>query len=148
MTESTGNRFIVVGADGSDLSVQAIRWAADQARRTQARLVVVTGYEIPWTIIVAPTYTEADYARDARAVLDRTVDEALGPDPDVPVERRLVERRPAHALTEAAEGAQLLVVGSHGRGEIPGMHLGSVATFCVHHAPCPVLVFRGVHTGR
>lgn len=148
MTESTGSSFIVVGADGSDLSVQAVRWAADQARRTQASLVVVTGYEVPWTIIVAPTYTEADYARDARAVLDRAVDEALGPDPDVPVERRLVERRPAHALTEAAEGAQLLVVGSHGRGEIPGMHLGSVATFCVHHAPCPVLVFRGVHTGR
>ena len=148
MTESTGSSFIVVGADGSDLSVQAVRWAADQARRTQASLVVVTGYEVPWTIIVAPTYTEADYARDARAVLDRTVDEALGPDPDVHVERRLVERRPAHALTEAAEGAQLLVVGSHGRGEIPGMHLGSVATFCVHHAPCPVLVFRGAHTGR
>jgi nucleotide-binding universal stress UspA family protein len=148
MTDSASSPVIVVGADGSDLSVQAVRWAADQARRTQASLVVVTGYEIPWTIIVAPTYTEADYARDAQALLDHTVDEALGAEPDVPVERRLVQRRPAHALTEAAEGAQLLVVGSHGRGEIPGMHLGSVATFCVHHAPCPVLVFRGVHTGR
>ena len=115
---------------------------------TGADLLAVTGYEIPWTIIVAPTYTEADYVRDAMEVLNRGVAEALGPEPGVHVEKRLVQKRPAHALTEAAVGAQLLVIGSHGRGELPGMDLGSVASFCVHHAPCPVLVFRGAHTGR
>ena len=40
------------------------------------------------------------------------------------------------------------MIGSHGRGELPGMHLGSVASYCVHHAPCPVVVIRGAHTGR
>ena len=108
----------------------------------------MTGYEIPWTIVVSPTQTEADYHDAARDALHRAVREALGADPDVRVETRLVEKRPAHALTEAAEGARLLVVGSHGRGELPGMHLGSVATYCVHHAPCPVLVVRGAWTGR
>jgi nucleotide-binding universal stress UspA family protein len=147
MPEPVDSPVIVVGADGSDLSIQAMRWAASQAALTGARLVAVTGYEIPFTILLVPTYTEADYARDAQALLDHTVDEALGAESPVPVERRLVKRRPAHALTEAAIGAQLLVVGSHGRGEIPGMHLGSVATYCVHHAPCPVLVFRAAHTG-
>jgi nucleotide-binding universal stress UspA family protein len=134
--------------DGSDLSVQALRWAADQARLTGARLLAVTGYEAPWTILLSPTATEADYARHAHEVLDRSVADALGPAPDVPVERRVVDKRPAHALADAAAGAALLVVGSHGRGELPGMHLGSVAGYCVHHAPCPVLVFRGAHTGR
>jgi nucleotide-binding universal stress UspA family protein len=56
--------------------------------------------------------------------------------------------RPAHALTDAAAEADLLVVGSHGRGELPGMHLGSVAGYCVHHAPCPVLVYRVSAVGR
>jgi nucleotide-binding universal stress UspA family protein len=95
-----------------------------------------------------PTYTEEDYARDAQEVLDTSVEKAVGTASDVPVEKRLVAHRPAPALTHAAEGAALLVVGSHGRGELPGMQLGSVAGYCVHHAPCPVLVFRAAHTGR
>jgi nucleotide-binding universal stress UspA family protein len=148
MNDRPTRPVIVVGVDGSELSAKALRWAAEQARLTDAEIHAVTGYEIHWTIYIAPTYTEADYARDARVVLDQTVATALGPEPDVHVEKRIVEKRPAHALTEAAEGAQLLVVGSHGRGELPGMHLGSVASFCVHHAPCPVLVFRTAHSGR
>jgi nucleotide-binding universal stress UspA family protein len=74
--------------------------------------------------------------------------EALGPEPGVHVEKYLVQGRPARALAEAAEGAELLVTGSHGRGELPGMHLGSAASYCVHHAPCLVAVVRGRHTGR
>ena len=62
----------------------------------------VTGYEPPMTILLVPTWTEEDYAREAEAALDRTVVEALGEDPDVSVERRLVQRRPAHALTAHA----------------------------------------------
>jgi len=148
MSDSTSTPVIVVGADGSDLSIDALRWAADQARLTGARLVVVTGYEPPVTIMIVPTWTEEDYALEAEKALEHTVVAALGVNPDVPVERRLVQRRPAHALTEAARGASLLVVGSHGRGELPGMHLGSVAGYCVHHAPCPVLVLRRATNGR
>lgn len=141
---------IVVGVDGSELSIGALRWGAQQARLIGADVVAVTGYDIPWTIFFAPTATEADYAMNAQKALDESVATALGPEPDVRVEKRLIGQRPAFALTHTAEaeGAQLLIVGSHGRGELPGMHLGSVATFCVHHAPCPVLVFRGPHTGR
>jgi nucleotide-binding universal stress UspA family protein len=148
MDRQPDNPFIVVGVDGSELSLHALRWAARHARLIGAEILAVTGYEIPWTIVVSPTQTEADYHDAARDALLRAVREALGADPDVRVETRLVEKRPAHALTEAAEGAQLLVVGSHGRGELPGMHMGSVATYCVHHAPCPVLVVRGAWTGR
>lgn len=140
--------LIVVGVDGSALSVEALRWAADHARRIGGRLLAVTGFEVPWTIFFAPTATEADYTNAARDILDRTVAEALGDEPDVPLDKHLAQNRPALALTDACADATLLVVGSHGRGELPGMHLGSVAGYCVHHAPCPVLVFRGEHTGR
>lgn len=134
--------FIVVGADGSEPSIRALRWGAQQARLSGARLVIVTAFNIPWTILVTPTYTSDDYARDAQEMLDRTVREALGDDPGVRVETRLVPIRPALALTGAAQGADLLVVGATGHGELPGMHLGSVASYCMHHAPCPVLVHR------
>ena len=139
---------IVVGIDGSDLSIDALKWAADHARRIHGRILAVTGYEVPWTIFLAPTATEADYARAAREVLARTVVEALGSDPDIEVDKELSQDNPARALTRLSRGAELLVVGSHGRGELPGMHLGSVAGYCVHHAPCPVLLFRGPDTAR
>ncbi len=148
MSDDDGRPAIVVGADGTELSIKAVRWAAQQAGLTGADLVAVTAFEIPATILVVPTYTEADYVRDAQVILDRTVDEALGTEPDVHVERQLSQDHPAQALTRAADGAQLLVVGSHGRKEFPRMHLGSVATYCVHHAPCPVLVFREPDSGR
>lgn len=139
---------VVVGIDGSEPSVGALKWAVTYARARKGRVLAVTGWEVPWTIFVSPTYTESDYAREARKALERVVRDATREDTDVPVDTRLIQSRPAHALTMAAEGADLLVVGSHGQGELPGMHLGSVATYCVHHAPCPVLVFRTAHSGR
>lgn len=148
MTEPHERPRIVVGIDGSLPSIAALRWAIGQARLTGGEVHAVTGWEIPVTIMIVPRYTEADYARDAREILHRAVTEVRQAEPDVPVEQHLVQQRPALALTRAAEGAQLLVVGSHGRDELPGMHLGSVASFCVHHAPCPVVVVRGRDTGR
>jgi nucleotide-binding universal stress UspA family protein len=147
---STG--LIVVGADGSPLSIGALQWAARQASFTGADVHVVTGFYIPITIFLVPTYTDADYARDAQSMLDYTIEKAFeSQPPKVRVTTALIEERPAQALTgvAAANDADLLVVGSHGQGEVlPGMHLGSVAGYCVHHAPCPVLVYRGEHTGR
>jgi len=134
--------FIVVGADGSDLSVEAVRWAVDQAKRLEAEVHVFTAFDIPWTIFVTPTYTDDDYARDAEVMLEQTMAKALPEGTDVPVTTTVVQSRPAIVLTSAARGAELLVVGSHGHGELPGLHLGSVATYCVHHAPCPVVVIR------
>ncbi len=144
----TARPLVVVGVDGSALSIHAVRWAATYAKTVEGSLLAVTGYEVPWTIFFTPTSTEADYESAARATLEASVTEALGSEPDVPVATRLMANRPAHALTDSAVGADLLVVGSHGRGEMPGMHLGSVANYCVHHAPCPVLVYRTAQSGR
>lgn len=134
---------IVVGVDGSPLSIAALRWAVTQARLTGSDIHAVTGWEVPYTIMIVPTYTEGDYACDAHKVLDQGVAEVQEASPDVRIEKHLIQKRPALALVTAAKDAQLLVIGGQGRGELPGMHLGSVASYCVHHAPCPVVVIRG-----
>jgi nucleotide-binding universal stress UspA family protein len=137
---STG--LIVVGVDGSDASVAALEWAVGEARTRNARILAVTGFEVPWTIMITPTYTGSDYMLDAEKMLHQTMEKVRIQHSDVEIETLLVQRKPALALTEAARDADLLVVGSHGYGAIAGMHLGSVATYCVHHAPCPVVVHR------
>jgi nucleotide-binding universal stress UspA family protein len=134
---------IVVGVDGSPDSKQALRWAVAQAERTDADVEAVTAWEVPLTVLLLPTVTEQDYADRAAGVLAETLDEVLGDEPPVRVHARTIEGRAAQVLTRQAHDADLLVVGTHGRGELPGMHLGSVASYCVHHAPCPVVVLRG-----
>lgn len=134
---------VVVGVDGSPDSKQALRWAVVQAERIDGEVDAITAWEVPVTVMLLPTVNEADYADHAVRTLEETLEEVLGEEPPVVVHARALEGRPARVLTRAAEGADLLVVGSHGRGELPGMHLGSVASYCVHHAPCPVVVLRG-----
>ncbi len=137
--------FVVVGVDGSDLSTRALVWSMKYARALDLEVVAVTGFVIPWTIFLAPAYQEEDYARDAEEMLTRVVREARASVPEVPVEARLIQERPAIALTMAAHGADLLVVGAHGHGMLPDVHVGSVANACVNHAPCPVVVYRDSH---
>lgn len=140
MADEGDRPVIVAGVDGSDDSRQALRWAARQAWLTGAELRAVIAWHVPFTIYLTPSHTEGDYARDAGRILEDSVRQALGPDAGVTVTTRLVQDRPALALTGEARQAELLVVGSHGRGELPGIHLGSVASYCVHHASCPVTV--------
>lgn len=133
---------VVVGIDGSPDSKKALVWAVAQAQRTQAEVEAITAWEVPLTILLLPTATDSDYAERASTVLAEALDEVLGDTAPVPVHARAVQGRAARVLTRQAAGADVLVVGSHGRGELPGMHLGSVASYCVHHAPCPVVVLR------
>ena len=135
--------MIVVGVDGSESSKRALRWAADQAKLVGAELVVVTTWEYPPTLGWAPPYpSDFDPNEDARKALTETVNGVLGPDPGVVVRLTVTEGHPAFVLTEAAQGADLLVVGSRGHGAFAGMLLGSVSEYCAAHASCPVVVVR------
>lgn len=140
---ATRTPVIVVGADGSQRSIAALRWAADYARLTDGRLKIITGYTIPITIFPVPTYTDADYRRDAQVVLDATIAAAGDALQCIDVNAHVIQVRPPLALLNAAQDADLVVIGSHGFGGFPGMHLGSTASFMVHHAPCPVVICRG-----
>jgi nucleotide-binding universal stress UspA family protein len=132
---------IVVGIDGSPSSVAALEWAAHQAELTGGTIRAVAAWEWPvsqgWAI---PYPDDWDPAADVRAALDGVLDTAKAAHPSVDFERKVVEGNPAVVLVEASTGADLLVVGSRGRGEFAGMLLGSVSDHCVHHATCPITV--------
>jgi hypothetical protein len=84
-----------------------------------------------------------DFEADATVALEEAVNEVGKEHPDVAIDARVVHGFPARVLPEMARDADLLVVGSHGRGALTEMLLGSVSHGCVHHAPCPVVVVRG-----
>lgn len=143
MAEHRNRNVIVVGVDGSPSSLQALRWAATQAERTGARLRAVTVWHMPTTYGWIPPVADFDWPGNARTTLEEAVKEALDPEQQARVERDVVEGHPASALARAAQGADLLVVGSRGREGFEGMLLGSVATHVLAHATCPVLVVPG-----
>ena len=136
-----GYPVIVVGVDGSDSSKDALRWAGRQADLTGAALHAVAAWQFPVDWGWAMTYVESfDPKRQTRRALQATVDEVLGSDADVRL--IVVEDKPAPALVNAAKKAELLVVGSRGRGQSPERIIGSVSEHCVHQATCPVVVVR------
>ncbi|MFI5803525.1 universal stress protein [Streptomyces sp. NPDC051561] len=134
---------IVVGVDGSDPSVRALRWAARQAELTGAELVAVTGWEFPaWSGLTAEAAT-FNPEHLAAQTLTETVTRALGPGVASTVTQQTVQGRPAEALLARAEGADLLVVGARGYTGLKAAVLGSVSLHVVQHSPIPVTVVRG-----
>jgi nucleotide-binding universal stress UspA family protein len=135
--------LIVVGIDGSVEARRALHWALDEARLRGARLHVVHAWLYQFT--GGPGYMPAA-GTDLRGTLEleaeRVLDEALASmgTVGVEVERTAVEGPPAATLVAAAADAELLVVGSRGRGGFAGLLLGSVSQQCAHHAPCPVVI--------
>jgi nucleotide-binding universal stress UspA family protein len=136
---------VVVGADGSPESVAAVRAGAREADRLGAVLQVVHAWQEP-TVLASvgwvPPELPSAVKDEERVVLAETT-AGLGDEyPDLDVERTLIQADPASAMLAAAERARLVVVGSHGRGGVARMLLGSVSHALVLHAPGPVLVVR------
>jgi nucleotide-binding universal stress UspA family protein len=138
---------IVVGVDGFESSKAALRWAIHQAKLTGAVVEAVTAWHVPVGTGWVPTTDMPDYQDDAFAVLAETITEMCAVDPDVQVCPRVAEGRAGQVLVDAAEGADLLVVGSRGHGGLTEVLLGSVGQYCGHHAPCPVVIMRGKYEG-
>lgn len=145
MSEGAGaGGVVVVGVDGSGPSKQALAWAERQAKLTGASLKVITTWEFPTMYGEGLIGVEGlDFAAEAREQLTKVLEEVLDPSSGVRVEALVVEGHPAPVLCEQAKGADLVVVGSRGRGEFTGMLIGSVSEFLATHAPCPVLIIRG-----
>lgn len=140
--DDQGTGWIVVGVDGSAASKDALAWAARQGQLTGARVEAVMVWHVPTSAYGAPiaSPTDYDFGAQAQHVLEATVAEILGDGPKVEVLIRVVEGHPTPKLLAAADGADLLVVGSRGHGAFRGMLLGSVSAHCITHAPCPVVV--------
>lgn len=144
---------IVVGVDGSPASDAALRWAAEEAALREARLVAVSA----WTFVPPAPIAEpgmipmpaGDYAgmgeaeqEAAGAELEEALRRAFPSGSPVEIERKLVDGEPAHVLEAEARAADIVVVGSRGRGRIAAALLGSVSKHVVDHAPCPVVVVK------
>lgn len=132
---------VVVGVDGSPASENAVAIAFEQASFRGVDLLAVHA----WSDTGVFEFPGADWST-LQAAGEETLSERLAGwqerYPDVPVRRVVVADKPAHQLLEQAESAQLLVVGSHGRGGIAGMLLGSVSTSVLHGARMPVIIVR------
>ncbi|MEV0299409.1 universal stress protein [Nocardia sp. NPDC050710] len=135
---------VVVGVDGSACSAHAVGVAYEQAAVRNVALVAVHTWSEVYRYIPREEMLQEDsaLAESLAGYSDRY--------PDVEIRRVVVEDRPAQRLLHEAQGAQLLVVGSHGRGGFAGMTLGSVSQAVLHAAPCAVIIARCQtdHTAR
>lgn len=140
---------VVVGVDGSPTSETAIAMAFEEASLRNADLVAVhtwLDYSSDSSYVYSPQFL-IDWDRietEARELLAQRLAGWQEKYPDVTVHRVVTRDRPVHHLLEHAAQAQLLVVGSRGRGGISGMLLGSTSQALIYHSPCPLLVVRPV----
>lgn len=139
---------VVVGIDGSESSRHALRWARYLAAATGSTIEAVTTW-IPYIaygpMVIGPGRIPPSWnpAVDAEKALAETVSEVFGENPPPGMRLTVREGNAAEVLVEASRSAQLLVIGSRGRGGFAGLLLGSVSAACVHHAMCPVVVLHG-----
>ncbi len=137
---------VVVGVDGSPDSVRALAFAFDVASREGLALLAVHTWDVPpiGAITGVPAPEPPELVREmanneARAAIEELA--GFGERyPDVPVEHKIVRGSPVKTLVEASADAELLVVGSRGRGGFLGLVLGSVSHGVLHHAKCNVAV--------
>jgi nucleotide-binding universal stress UspA family protein len=144
MSEPARHRSrIVAGVDGSAESVQALRWAARQAELTGAELQVITAWGYPAFYGWAPANPpETDLAHLSARAQEDALRAVFGTDRPDWVRTQVVQGPPARILVDASADADLLVVGSRGYGGLADAVLGSVSTYCVHHAHGPVTICR------
>lgn len=135
---------VVAGVDGSPTSERALAVAFDEAAWREVPLVAVhawsdAGFGVP---LPTPDFDWAEVEREQRLMLSERLAGWCERYPEVRVERVVVRDRPRDELLARSRAAQLVVVGSRGRGGFRGLVLGSTSQALIHHADCPVLVVR------
>jgi nucleotide-binding universal stress UspA family protein len=138
-------RTIVVGVDGSDTSLAAVRWAAREAERREAVLRIVHAFDWEWQSArysAGGEFLEAA-RRHADTVAATAARDARAAAPANHVQPHAVIGNPVPRLLDSAADAELLVLGNRGRGGFASLLLGSVSQRLAVHAPCPVVVVRG-----
>lgn len=139
-------RTIVVGIDASDGSQRALEWAIDEAEVHGAALRVVHAiahptvhYPYPMTVLSWDEHAEEDTRRLGRELLDHAL-AAANPPSSVDIELEARFGTPADVVMSAARDADLVVVGSRGRGGFTGLMLGSISQQIAHHSTIPVVI--------
>lgn len=155
MSTPATHRGIVVGVDGSSVSKLAVDWAARDAAMRNIALTVVNVQGPPMLLTeptrltfgggmsTAPGYLEWQQDLGRKILNDalKTVEDATKGSP-IEVTSEMVNGPAVRTLVDLSKEAQLVVVGSRGRGALARVLLGSVSTGLVHHAHCPVAVIH------
>lgn len=140
---------LIVGISRSRASWWALAWAIGEARRRQARLLLVHVFRLP---LIAPAWdyereypgtsrdSYADRVADGNALIQAAIGHAAGQMPgDVTWEEQIIPGRPAAQLVGLACGDDQIVLGSRHRGWLRRLAPGSVARGCARRAGCPVI---------
>jgi len=133
---------VLVGIDGSPVSLSATEIAFDEASRRGVDLVALHAWRDMTSMYELPGLDIERLEEEAHRALAESLAGFKERYPDVKVHRLVVSDAPARQLIENAKDAQLVVVGSHGRGGFAGMLLGSVSTAVVHAVKTPTIVAR------
>jgi nucleotide-binding universal stress UspA family protein len=129
--------MIVVGIDGTDVSKKALAWAVNEGKVRNIRVHVVHAWQFDPTADLLPSQ---QIREDSTELLVREVASVTGRPTTDGVSYSSVQGDAARILHEVAEGADMLVLGSHQRTPVGEILLGSVSAACVRHATCPVVV--------
>ncbi|QWF84472.1 universal stress protein [Amycolatopsis sp. CA-230715] len=151
-SSSSARRLVVVGVDGSEQSVAALRWALTEGSRPgdTIRAITVIGSDdlLPGTSFAVQPYGRHPVPPLGFSLTELVTElrrEGLG---DRYLEADTGRGDPATALLTAAAEADLLAVGTHRGGAVKELLMGSVATECVRRASCPVTVINPVAAKR
>jgi len=148
MSASVKHRGIVVAVDGSRASNAAVDWAAREAAMRNVPLTVFHAVVTPMATFPPVPYPESLVVRledeGRRDVMHavKIAEEAVPAGQKVAIEREIVFSAPVPALVNISEQAEMIVVGSSGRGLLARGVIGSVSSAVVRHAQCPVAVIR------
>lgn len=139
---ATDGEYVLVGVDGSEVSLSAVHFAADEADRLglPLRAVLVVEPHASWTGI--PPGPDDPTMQRAETELHESLAGLREDHPGLEIQALVAQGTPEGALLEHARSARLLVVGSRGRGAVRSVVLGSVGRHVVEHALCPVAVLH------
>ncbi|GAB2448932.1 hypothetical protein GCM10027162_52750 [Streptomyces incanus] len=124
---------LVVGVDGSEASLEAVDWAAEESVR----------HGVPLRLLHAAVRDD-----EAADVIGAAAERARKTAPTVPLSSEVVREDAARALVGEGRNAFALVLGPRGLGGLSGMLLGSVGLAVAARADCPVVVVRGAAEHR
>ncbi|MGV9994558.1 universal stress protein [Streptomyces sp. NPDC003374] len=136
---------LVAGVDGSEPSLRAADWAADEAalRQVPLRIVYASLWERYEGGALARDLGKPDERVRAEDVVEAAARRARARQPGLPISKAALPEEPEYALVREGRNASALVVGTRGRSGVANLLLGSVSLFVAAHADCPVVVVRG-----
>lgn len=145
--KATDRGKIIVGVDGSELSVEALRQAQRLAVALGSNVEACACWEFPAGREAYEMMGDEGFGHKAGEMLDDALTQAFGPERPRNVRARLVHGAPRPSLIDGSKHAAMLVLGRRGHGGFGGLLLGSVTSVCVAHAHCPVLVVHPPEPG-